>query len=450
MIATCQVHGTIQDASGVGVEGVVARLTPAPRDPATPEAIGGIAILSDPVEVQTDEDGVFAINAVQGFRYILAIDGCGLNETFTCPAVKRIRFDLLGLVPVTEQARAYDDADGATHVLVTIRCPRPDTVRERFDTVSVERAPGIDGPWVEIETATVEAGLGTYDFDDTGGEAGSYYRARYIDLRGGLDVSAYAEGVPASDDAAILAITVDELKEIYLFGTDLTDDRGNPFPARMYDLYIRAAVAWLEKELDIPIVAVNIEDEVQDHYPQDYGSWGYFQLHNYPVIEITAVSFQYPSMTTAVDINLDWVVLEDKGAKGVVQIVPGQGNIADVLLIPGSLMPLWSGGASRVPGIWHFDYRAGFEVGSLPADLKHAIGMRAAIGVFNVAGDLVAGAGIANFSVSIPGLSQNVGTTSSATNAGYGARIIEYQKELKEMLPTLRRYYGKGVRMVVA
>ena len=47
MIATCQVHGTIQDASGVGVEGVVARLTPAPRDPVTPEAIGGIAILSE-------------------------------------------------------------------------------------------------------------------------------------------------------------------------------------------------------------------------------------------------------------------------------------------------------------------------------------------------------------------------------------------------------------------
>ena len=75
--------------------------------------------------------------------------------------------------------------------------------------------------------------------------------------------------------------------------------------------------------------------------------------------------------------------------------------------------------------------------------------MHASIGILNIAGDLIAGAGIATKSVSVPGLSQNIGTTSSATNSGYGARIGEYQKELKAMIPNLRRYYGKGTRMVV-
>jgi hypothetical protein len=42
-----------------------------------------------------------------------------------------------------------------------------------------------------------------------------------------------------------------------------------------------------------------------------------------------------------------------------------------------------------------------------------------------------------------------VNTTSSATNAGFGARIIEYQKEIKQLLPNLRRYYGKASKMVV-
>jgi hypothetical protein len=132
------------------------------------------------------------------------------------------------------------------------------------------------------------------------------------------------------------------------------------------------------------------------------------------------------------------LVLTEGGAHGVVQIVPGQGGIADVLLIPGALMPMWSGRSGRVPGIWRFTYRAGFEIGKLPPDLKHIIGMWASIGVLNIAGDLIAGAGIATKSVSVPGLSQNIGTTSSATNSGYGARI-----------PNLRRFYGKSTRMVV-
>jgi hypothetical protein len=75
--------------------------------------------------------------------------------------------------------------------------------------------------------------------------------------------------------------------------------------------------------------------------------------------------------------------------------------------------------------------------------------MFASLGPFHVFGDLIGGAGIANVSLSMDGLSQTIGTTSSATNAGYGARIINYLKQLKEQIPLLRRYY-KGLRMVVA
>ena len=53
---------------------------------------------------------------------------------------------------------------------------------------------------------------------------------------------------------------------------------------------------------------------------------------------------------------------------------------------------------------------------------------------------------MANYSLSIDGLSQSVGTTNSATNAAFGARIINYQKELKDSLEKLRAYYrGIGV-----
>jgi len=76
--------------------------------------------------------------------------------------------------------------------------------------------------------------------------------------------------------------------------------------------------------------------------------------------------------------------------------------------------------------------------------------MFASIGPFNIFGDLIAGAGIATISLSLDGLSQNVGTTSSATNAGFGARIIQYLKQIKEQMPQLRRYYKRVGGMVVA
>lgn len=77
----------------------------------------------------------------------------------------------------------------------------------------------------------------------------------------------------------------------------------------------------------------------------------------------------------------------------------------------------------------------------LPGSILHCIGMLASMFVLNPAGDLISGAGIANLSIGIDSLHQTIGTTSSATNAGYGARIIQYAKDLKELLPRIRRFY---------
>lgn len=83
-----------------------------------------------------------------------------------------------------------------------------------------------------------------------------------------------------------------------------------------------------------------------------------------------------------------------------------------------------------------------------PRDVMGLLGRYAAIHVLNIAGDLVAGAGIANRSASIDGASTSVGTTASATNAGYGARIIQYRKEIRDLLPLVRRrLHGMTVRV---
>jgi hypothetical protein len=73
--------------------------------------------------------------------------------------------------------------------------------------------------------------------------------------------------------------------------------------------------------------------------------------------------------------------------------------------------------------------------------LLRAIGIIASFIPLNIAGDLIAGAGISQYSIGVDGLSQNVATTASATSAGYGARIIQYRKELGDVMKALRGKY---------
>ena len=455
---TVSITGNLQDASGNPVQDAVIRLSPDSASVGGSEAIRGVGILTTPVEVVTDASGDFTHTAVDFFRYRLEIPSIGFDRYFTAPnssSTPSIKFHLIGLSPVVQtivRGQVRVDADTEKYVTeVQIGAPSIDTVLERIDQITVERSTALTGPWATIATVDLLPSVLFYEIDDDTAtlDAIYYYRAQYLNSAS-AETSQFGEltASNAQGESALL-VSVDELRENYLFGLDLSDDAGNPFPDRMLEWYIKAGIDWLEKELDIDLVAKTHINEIHDHFAVDYARWGYFQLQNYPVIAIDRLQFQYPSMLDAVTIDPRWIVLEDNGVSGVIQIVPGQGNIADILMIPGALLPMWSGQTGRVPSIWHFNYRSGFEPLEAPPDIKHAIGMWASIGILNIAGDLIVGAGIASKSVSLPGLSQNVNTTSSATNAGFGARIIEYQKELKSLIPNLRRYYGKGTRMVV-
>lgn len=73
--------------------------------------------------------------------------------------------------------------------------------------------------------------------------------------------------------------------------------------------------------------------------------------------------------------------------------------------------------------------------------LIKCIGLLAAMAPLDIAGDLIAGAGVGQFSVGVDGMTQSIATTASATSAGYGARIISYQKQLKDTMAALRAKY---------
>ena len=80
----------------------------------------------------------------------------------------------------------------------------------------------------------------------------------------------------------------------------------------------------------------------------------------------------------------------------------------------------------------------------IPATIMHVAGMWASMWCLNTAGDLIVGAGVASKSTGVDGLSQSVSTTSSATNAGYGSRIIQYKKDIGMAMRALESTYARS------
>lgn len=442
----CNIIGTICSATGVGRPNVVLKLSPASPAIKTAEIVGGIGLLSDAVQTLTSNDGTFSIPALAGFRYRLQIPKLNYDETFVCPDLPEVRFDLVGLLPIVADTRSYIDATGLSHVVVSMLAYRVGGVTERFDSVVLERSLSQGGPWTEVNTLDLQSDVDSYDWDDDEGEQGVYYRAKYLNTANG-DESSYSDPKSAANFPEALVLSVDEFKDTFLFGVDLTDDDGRPYPLRMYEMFIKAGTSWIEHEIDIPLVAKEIVGERHDHLPIDWANWGWFQLLQYPVQEVRGITFQ-PQGGTATPIPTDWIQIEKD--TGVLQIVPGPTVEGIAWTMQGSMYPIFGGSAGRYPGFWRVDYRAGFEPKEVPPIIKELVGKWASLGVMNIAGDLVGGAGLQGMSVSLPGLTQNVTTTNSSTNAGYGARLLQYIKEIKMVLPAVKRTYGKGTKLAVA
>lgn len=245
-----------------------------------------------------------------------------------------------------------------------------------------------------------------------------------------------------------LVISVEELKNIFLFGVDLTDDNGNEMPKELFEFYIRSAQQWFEVEVGGLKLCEREYPEIHDYRLTDYIQYSFIKLFKYPVQSVSEVAIQFPLSKNLLVFDPSWYRVESVGAQ--VNLFPTQGTFSSIILSQGgSYIPLIYSGIEYVPHVLHVTYKAGFKKGEVPANIKEVIGMKAALGPLNIAGDLIAGAGIANKSISIDGISQSIGTTSSATNAGYGARILQYEKQLKNDMSRLRNYY-LGLQLVVA
>jgi hypothetical protein len=329
-----------------------------------------------------------------------------------------------------------------------------DDIASRYDRIRVWRATSVNGTYSEITTAATRIplvlGVSTYTYYDESGAATYWYKTDYYNTATG---AASEKSDPVlGDDAEVLEgiMTVDELKDVFLVGVDLTDDTGTPYPDRMYEFAIRAAIAWAEVALDLDLRPTDRTERYAYDHSLFQNAWGYLQLDHYPCLDWDDddhyVKIYWPSTDDPYEFPSDWIRLE-KGA-GQLNLIPTSASLSSALMVGGSVLPSVLSRYPFLPRTLEVKYESGFEAGAVPYNIRHLIGMKACFPIFNVAGDLIAGAGIANFSLSADGLSQSIGTTSSATNSGYGARLVQYTKQIKEELPQIKNYYKNPGLMV--
>lgn len=241
-----------------------------------------------------------------------------------------------------------------------------------------------------------------------------------------------------------LALSPQELDANYFFGVDIQSGKGSNISERTKQQYIKNAQKEIENYLEIKLTSQIIQEKL-DFRIDDFRQWSYLRT-SYPVKKAfkldgyisDILQIQYPTEWLSIRTSNDPI-----GYHRHIHLVPGgQTNIQTNSVIFNGITPhLGFFGNKTIPNYWIATYCTGFD--QVPSDIMQALGMLASIPLFAIAGDLIISAGIASLSLGLDGLSQSISSTSSATNAGYGARIIEYRNILKELMPKLRdRYKG--------
>lgn len=238
-----------------------------------------------------------------------------------------------------------------------------------------------------------------------------------------------------------LPISAMELTSRYFFGIPITDQSGTSMRSSDIEFYIRSAKEQLEGMLNLKLSKQIIEESF-DYYRGDYREWGLINT-TYPCRKPFKL-IGLLGKIQQVEFPSDWLSAKRTndgiGYARYMNLVPTAGSATHSSTVYSGISANagWFG-QPTIPNYWTAIYCTSLD--RVPEDILDAIGKLAAINVFHQLGDIILGAGIASQSIGIDGLSQSISTTSSATNAGYGARITGYLNDLKKNLPALKAKY---------
>lgn len=239
-----------------------------------------------------------------------------------------------------------------------------------------------------------------------------------------------------------------EIFALYLYGITIQGGDGTAFSNESMRFYIQSAQQEVESFFNLKLLKQFISQEKLTFYRADY--WQQFPIlfTNYPVNKPISLTGRFNNIEQ-ISYPTEWLTTHQNSYglyKRRVSLVPTgsatcQAN-AEVIL-SGITTQLGSQRFKMIPDYFDLQYITGFDLDAMPLDLINLTGKLACFGPLNIAGDLILGAGIASQSLGVDGLSQGISSTASATNSGYGARIIAYQKEIKDTVSRIKLIYDE-------
>lgn len=278
-----------------------------------------------------------------------------------------------------------------------------------------------------------------------------------------------------------LLVSSDELRYDELFGNPLIAEADSfAFTNEQLLDYVRLAIAEVERFLNIDILPrlIRYEDRIDaggNEIPRsDIDDSGYLstlktekqknelyiresgypyrvlaarhearlKLRRRPVRDVLTANFADPyTGTTVIDLTPYRVV--KKGLVGVCYFRPnriaGRTYSWDLVWQNYLIAPY----TRDIQDIFLIDYTTGYEKAShVPDDLRWLIKKLSAVNLMATYGDGKFAA-VASRSVSLNSVSESISTTMSATSAAFGARILQYQKEIKEWIATNKQKYSR-------
>lgn len=371
-------------------------------------------------------------------------------------------------------------------VRLTINVPNISFVLDLYSVLKVYYDTGPEGAFTtELTDASTRIPLHpeqtVYTIDDPDGTNARYYKVSYYNpttdlegnkssaLQGGAKIEkiGYTFGnYSPSEGEWGKPYTADDIRYTMLFGVDCigSDIAQSEFTDEQFDHLVNESVGEFEAFLKMDIrrksyktfvsesndghvrsrywrngVDYTDEDEPYDFDPTEWSQYGFIQLRHFPVIKVTRAVWLNPIQGQIMDMVANkWIRLEK--SFGQVRLFPTTGFTYGPYSVYGGM---WSGVSSvRYPGAFEFDYETGYESSDfVPEGLRAVIGKYATIKALAVIGDGLL-AGFSSQSVSLDGLSESFSSTQSATSAYFGARIKQYQDEIKDWLTRNRYTYA--------
>lgn len=251
-----------------------------------------------------------------------------------------------------------------------------------------------------------------------------------------------------------LVISVAELWELFLYGIKIQGGEGSNFSDESMRFYLVAAQREIENYYNLKFIK-QLADQTITYYRTDY--WQTFPIlqTNYPVREPLSMIGMLNKMEQIVYpqgwLFCEYDTLMGQGKRRISVVPTGSSTRGNAeIILTGITSQVGMQRFNMIPDYWRIQYITGWDIDQMPMDLINVVGMVASFGPLGIAGDLILGsAGIASQSLSIDGLSQSISTTASATNAGYGARILQYEKQIKETTGRLKLVYDQPKFMVM-